>query len=115
MSRHYAHTITRVRAPVAPDRYGNQRPDWTAAQRLTVPGVNVQPGGSPPQSEEYTADRQTTVTGWRLYTRPGMDLDLVETDRIEYAGLVLEVDGKVGRWRINGRVHHVEAGLREVD
>lgn len=115
MSRHYAHSVVRLRAPLAADRYGNKVRDWTAPARLPVAGVNVQPSGSPPQSDEHTTTRQTTITGWRLYTRPGMDLDLVETDRIEYGGMVLEVDGKVGRWRINGRVHHVEAGLREVD
>lgn len=115
MSRHYGHTIVRVRAPLVADRYGNRKRDWTAATRATVTGVNVQPAGSPPQSDEDTTDRQTTITGWRLYTPQGMDVDLLETDRVEYEGMTLEVDGKVGRWRIDGRVHHVEAALREVD
>jgi hypothetical protein len=115
VSRHYAHSILRVRAPLTTDRYNNQVRDWAAAQRSPVSGVNVQPAGSPPQSDEDTTGRQTTVTGWRLYTPPGMDIDLLETDRIEYGGMTLEVDGKVGRWRISGRVHHVEAALREVD
>lgn len=115
MNRHYAHTIVRLRAGTATDRYGNPRRNWDAPERLTVTGVNVQPAGSPPQSQEDTDDRQTTITEWRLSTPKGMDLDLVETDRIEWEGLTLEVDGKVGRWRIAGRVHHVEAALKEVD
>lgn len=115
MSRHYAHTIVRLRAPLVTDRYGNSKRDWSTPERLTVSGVNVQPGGSPPQSAEDTTDRQVTITEWRLYTPKGMDLDLEETDRVEWEGLTLRVDGKVGRWRISGRVHHVEAALKEVD
>ncbi|MEU4967778.1 hypothetical protein [Streptomyces smyrnaeus] len=115
MSRHYAHSIVRVRAPEVTDRYGNKQRDWANAVRTALVGVNVQPAGSPPQSDEDSIDRQTTVTGWRLYTPPGMDLDLLETDRVEYDGITLEVDGKVGCWRIGGKVHHVEAMLREVD
>lgn len=115
MSRHYQHTIVRVRAPLEENRYRDRKRDWGNADRLTVAGVNVQPAGSPPRSEEESVGRQTTVTEWRLSTPRGMDLDLVETDRVEYEGMTLEVDGKVGRWRVAGRIHHVEAALREVD
>lgn len=115
MSRHFQHTIVRVRAPEVVDRYNNKQRDWANAARTSLVGVNVQPAGSPPQSDEDTVGRQTTITGWRLYTPPGMDVDLLETDRVEYEGMTLEVDGKVGRWRVGGKVHHVEAALREVD
>ena len=115
MSRHYGHSIVRVRAPEVVDRYQNRKRDWAAAVRTTLVGVNVQPAGSPPASDEDSVGRQTTVTGWRLYTPRGMDVDLLETDRVEYEGMVLEVDGKVGRWRVGGKVHHVEVSLREVD
>lgn len=115
MSRHFAQAVTRVRAPLTEDRYGNEVRDWANAERAPVPGVNVQPASAPAASEEDTNDRQTAVTGWRLYTRRGVDLDLLETDRVEYAGMTLEVVGKVGRWEIGGRVHHVEAELKEVD
>ncbi|MEU2724074.1 hypothetical protein [Streptomyces smyrnaeus] len=115
MSRHYAHSIVRVRAPEVTDRYGNKQRDWANAVRTSMVGVNVQPAGSPSQSDEDNGDRQTTVTGWRLYSPRGMDVDLLETDRVEYEGMTLEVDGKVGRWRVGGTVHHVEASLREVD
>jgi hypothetical protein len=115
VNRHYQHTITRVRAPLVEDRYGNKKRDWQAAERLEVAGVNVQPAGTPSQSNEDTSDRQTTVTGWRLATPAGIDLDLLETDRVEYDGMTMEVDGKVGRWTVAGRVHHIEADLKEVD
>ncbi|URN11367.1 hypothetical protein LUW77_03495 [Streptomyces radiopugnans] len=115
MSRHYQHTIVRLRAAETTDRYGNTKRDWSAPERLTVTGVNVQPAGVPARSDEDTTDRQVTVTGWHLSTPKGVDLDLEETDRVEWEGLTLQVDGKVGRWRVAGRVHHVEAALKEVD
>lgn len=114
MSRLFGQAPVRVRAPLVADRYGNKKRDWAAAERLTLAGVNVQPAGSPPVSDEDTVDRQTTVTGWRLYSSPGRDVDLLETDRLEYDGMTFEVDGKVGRWRIGTRVHHVEADLKEI-
>ncbi|MFE5332563.1 hypothetical protein ACFRCG_39915 [Embleya sp. NPDC056575] len=116
MSLMYVQSIVIVRAPLVADRYGSEQRDWDAATRTPVDGVNVQPAGAPAQSTEYIADRQTTATGWRLYTQRGMDLDLRETDRVEFDGMTLEVDGKVGRWpRPGGGVHHVEAELMEVD
>ncbi|MFI1580015.1 hypothetical protein [Embleya sp. NPDC020630] len=116
MSGMYAQTVVIVRAPLVADRYGSEQRDWDAATRTEVSGVNVQPASAPAQSTEYITDRQTTATGYRLYTPRGMDLDLQETDRVEYAGMTLEVDGKVGRWpRPGGGVHHVEAELMEVD
>lgn len=115
MSRLYGQTVVRVRAPLFEDRYRNKKRDWGSAERVTFSGVNMQPGGSPAISDEETTDRQTTITQWRLYTPHGVDLDLLETDRVEYDGMTLEVDGKVGRWIIDGQVHHVEAALKEAD
>lgn len=110
-------TVVRVRAPMVRDRYGNEQRDWASADRLTVTRVNIQPAGTPPRSDEDTQDRQTTVTAWTLQTAEGADVDLLETDRVEYDGMTLEVDGKVGRWPdpFGPGVHHVEARLKEVD
>jgi hypothetical protein len=110
----YLQSITIVRAGATTDDYGNDRPDWgTGATRTTVVGVNVQPAGG---SDEETDDKQLTVTGWRLYTPRGMDLDLRETDRVEAEGTTMQVVGKVARWPApGGGVHHIEADLREVD
>ena len=118
MSLLFHQTLVRVRAPLVSDRYGNQKPDWADAARVSVLGVNIQPAAARvPASEEQTVDRQTTVTRWLLQTAPGVDLDLLETDRIEWDGMVLEVDGKVGRWPdpFGPGAHHVEAELKEVD
>lgn len=110
-------SFVRVRAPLVADRYGNRKRDWENAEHLTVTGVNIQPAGSPRQSEEHTTDRQTTITGWELQTPEGTDLDLLETDRVQFDGMTLEVDGKVGRWPdpFGPGVHHIEARLKEID
>ncbi|MEU0670360.1 hypothetical protein ABZ508_33345 [Streptomyces lavendulocolor] len=110
----YQQSITIVRPGTAADEYGNSKDDWGAgATRTTVEGVNVQPMGG---SSEDTEDKQVIVTGWRLYTPRGIDLDLRETDRVEAWGTTMQVVGKVARWPApGGGVHHVEADLQEVD
>ncbi|GGV91588.1 hypothetical protein [Streptomyces massasporeus] len=109
----YLQSIVIVRPGSTTDEYGNEQDDWgDAATRIQVSGVNVQPNGG---STEDTEDKQVTVTGWRLYTPRGMDIDLRETDRVEAWGTTMQVIGKVARWPApGGGVHHVEADLREV-
>lgn len=109
----YLQSIVIVRSGTLTDEYGNERPDWgSGATRTPVSGVNVQPSGG---SLEDTDDKQITMTGWRLYSPRGVDLDLRETDRVEFDGMTLQVAGKVARWPApGGGVHHVEADLREV-
>ncbi len=113
----FMQAIVRVRAPLVEDRYKNKKRDWDNAERTAVDGVNVQPAAVPVRSQEDTQDRQITVTAWNLQTPEGVVLDLLETDRIEFDGMTLEVDGKVGRWPdpFTGGVHHIEARLKEVD
>ncbi|MFK8844680.1 hypothetical protein [Streptomyces sp. Ac-502] len=109
----FTQSVVIVRPAADTDEYGNHKPDWADAARTTVTGVNVQPQGG---SSEDTDDRQVTVTGWRLYTPRGMDLDLRESDRVETGGMTLQVTGKVARWPApGGGVHHIEADLKEVD
>lgn len=116
MSLLFHQSFTRVRALLTTDRYGNQVRDWENASRTTVSGVNIQPAGSPLQSDEDTTDRQVTVSGWELQTAEGVDVDLLVTDRVEFDGMTLEVVGDVGRWSDPFRpgVHHVEALLKGV-
>ncbi len=110
----YLQTVVVVRPAKTTDRYNNVKYDYgAAAARIPVSGVNVQPQGG---STEDTDDRQVTVTGWRLFTPRGMDLDLRETDRVEHDGMTLQVAGKVARWPApGGGIHHIEADLQEVD
>lgn len=107
----FGEAVTRVRAPLVPDKYGNAAVrDWANAERTAVTGLSIQPDST----AEETGDRSSVVTGWRLFTDTGTDLDLLPTDRVEFDGMTLEVDGKIGRFRFGGRVDHVEARLKEV-
>lgn len=108
----YAQTITIVRAGTAGDRYNPAaaRPDWTTATSTTAQAVIEQAS-----STEDVDDRDTVTSGWRLYTLPGVDLDLTAYDRIEAGGRTFEVDGAPAKWKGRGEtVHHVEARLLEV-
>jgi hypothetical protein len=113
MSALTADSVTLVRAPFKTDKYGNttSERDWASATRTTYSGVSVQPDAS----TEATGDRPTVITGWRLITPKGLDFPALPTDRVEFDGMTLEVDGEVGRFRVGGRIHHAEARLRRVN
>ncbi|MFD9629790.1 hypothetical protein [Streptomyces violascens] len=112
MTLHYAQTVVIVRAPFVVDRYGNTTSDrdWDRATRTTVRRVSVQPT----ESTEDAGDRPTVVTGLRLITRRGVDVDLIPGDRVVALGRLLDVDGEPGRYVVGGRHHHTEARLKEV-
>lgn len=117
MSLLFHQTFVRVRATLVEDRYKNKKRDWDNAAREEFRGVNIQPVGAGRQAAEENDDRLTLVTGWVLQTPEGVDLDLQATDRVEFDGMTLEVEGKVGRWPdpFGPGVHHVEARLKEID
>ncbi|MFE2409847.1 hypothetical protein ACFXDE_16040 [Kitasatospora sp. NPDC059408] len=112
MSAHFSQSVVILRAPFLVDRYGNETTarDWDRATRRPVHGLSVQPDSS----TEADGDRPSVVTGWRVITRRGTDLDLIPGDRVEYDGRLLETDGLVARWVVGGRTHHAEARLVEV-
>ena len=105
-------TATRLRAPFKTDRYGNTSTerDWPNATSSPLTNISIQPD----DSNESAGDSHQVITGWRLISARGIDVDLLPTDRVAYDGMTLEVDGEVGRYRLGGRVHHVEARLRRV-
>ena len=104
-------TVTVVRAPLATGRYGGQTRDWTNAVRTPYPGVCVQPVSS----TEDVRDRELLIGKYTLFTSRGQDIDLLATDRVEWNGLTLQVDGDPNRWPApGGGVHHVEASLKQV-
>lgn len=115
MSVLFQDTIVIRRADWSVDAFGNDVPDWTTASSTTVMGVNVQPGARSTEVADGTTD--ATTTWFSLFTPTGSgDLDLLSTDRVEYAGLTLEVDGDVARWPdpFTAGVSKVEATLRLV-
>lgn len=111
----YTSSITVLRAPVVTDRYNSPRPDWSNATRTRVDNVSVQPTSS---TETTTEPREQTITGWRVFTRAGVDLDVRASDRVELEnGTVCEVVGEIARWPHPirpGQVHHVELDLQRV-
>lgn len=105
----YGDTITILRAPVTTDRYGNEVRGWPNATRTPVDRVSVQPRSATESGSDEA--REMVTTGWRIYTRAGVDLDVEPTDRIEWSGRTLEVIGEIARWPHpirRGAVHHVE-------
>ncbi|WP_354596076.1 hypothetical protein R1Y80_00740 [Streptomyces sp. JL1001] len=109
--------VVRIRAGRKPDR-GNPDigiPDWSpgAVDRAELPPLNIQPRV---QTESVEEDRSPVVTGWRVQADHGVDLDVTAQDRIEWDGLLLEVEGEIGRWPdpVEGGLDHVEFNVVRV-
>lgn len=110
----FGDTIVIVRPLVTRDRYGSDVLDYQHGTRTTAAEVAVQPRSS---TENTTDSRDMVTTGWRIYSRAGVDLDIEPTDRVEWAGRTLEVVGEVARWPHPvhpSRVHHVEVDVQKV-
>ena len=100
--------ITRLRATLVGDGYGNDKPDWSnpASETYTV-------HWSAKSSAEVVGDEPQTST--RVYIIGNPDLDLTESDRVTGPdGLLYEVDGEVMRSYRRGQLHHVRAFLKRV-
>lgn len=108
-------SITRLRAPLVEDRLGSRERDWPNAMETVFTDVSVQPRSS---RESTTEPRDQVITGWRVYSRAGVDLDVQPSDRFRIDnGAVCEVVGEVARWPHpirRGAVHHVEFDLERV-
>ena len=104
-------TVTVIRAPLIANRYGGQVRDWDNAVRTDVDGVSIQPAAT----TEDVRDRELLTNRFTLFTSRGRDIDLLATDRVQWNGLTLQVDGDPNRWPApGGGVHHVEAALKQV-
>ena len=106
-------SLVRVRPGERTDRGGNTVPDWSpgAVSRLTVDRVNIQPSI---QQESVDEQRDAVVTGWHVQSAEGTNPDITATDRIEWDGMTLEVDGEVARWPdlFADAVHHIELDMK---
>lgn len=101
-------TITRLRAPLTADTYGNQTRNWAAA---TSTDFTVK--WSHRAVSEVIGDEPRTDTRAFVFGNP--DLDLEATDRvIGPDGLTYEVDGDVMHSYVRGQLHHVRAYLRRI-
>ena len=107
----FGQSVTRLRAPVILDRDNNQVRDWATATSDDLCDVEVQPVSQAEDNE----NRSATITGWRIFSRRGTDLDVLASDRIVHLDRTCEVVGDVARWYSpGGSVHHVEFIVREV-
>jgi hypothetical protein len=108
-------SITRLRAPLLEGRLGSKTRDWPNAAEVVFTGVAVQPRSS---READTEPRDQVISGWRVYSRAGVDLDVLPSDRVRIdTGAVCEVIGEIARWPHPikpGAVHHVEFDLQRV-
>lgn len=101
-------TITRLRAPLAADTYGNQSRNWAAAA-----STDFTVKWSHKAVAEVIGDEPRTST--RAYVFGNSDLDLEATDRVVGPdGNTYEVDGEVMRSYVRGQLHHVRAYLRRI-
>ena len=102
-------TLVRVRAGTRTDRGGNTIEDWSpgVAQRAVVDRLNIQPTF---QNESDDATRTAVVTGWHVHSADGTRPDIRATDRLEWRGMTLSVDGEVAEWSdpLTGEPHHIE-------
>ncbi len=102
-------TVVVVRPTTSTDRYGSTVYDWDAPTRTVYASVAVLPTSQ--QESGIGEFREIVTTGWRVYSRAGLDIDVDASDRVEWAGRDLEVIGEVARWPHPirpGHVHHVE-------
>jgi hypothetical protein len=101
-------TITRLRAPLISDGYGNQTRDWSAATSTDF-AVHF----SHKTVGEVVGDEARTTT--KGYIFGGPDVDLESTDRVTGPdGLLYELDGELMRSYVRGQLHHVRAYLRRI-
>jgi hypothetical protein len=99
-------TITRLRAPLTSDGYGNQSRNWSSAT-----STDFAVKWSHKAVTEIVGDEPRTST--KAYVFGGPDLDLASTDRVVGPdGLTYELDGEVMTSYVRGQLHHVRAYLR---
>lgn len=112
--RWHRDVLTRVRAPLADDVYGNPVRDWTAAVRTDLPGWRVQPVQGSRANAADSVPRDGLERNRRAFGPPGVDLE--QTDRIEWQGDTWLIDGDVDRWRSpTGRLAHIEIMLTRME
>lgn len=101
-------TITRLRAPLTADAYGNQTRNWA-----TPTSTDFTVKWSTKATDEVIGDEPRTDTRAFVFGNP--DLDLEATDRVTGPdGLLYEVDGEVMHSYVRGQLHHVRAYLRRI-
>ena len=106
----YDTTVTRLRAEVVADRYGNEGPDWSGTvSELDIAGCRVQPLSS----EEVMSNRFESDVRFRLLAPFGSDVTFL--DRVQVGSAVYEVVGApLSHQSPSGVAAHDEILLRAV-
>lgn len=103
--------VSVVRANKVKDDYNSFFLDWTAPAVVANGRASVQHF----LTTEDDTDRQTTTEGLRLVSDDPALFDVFgPEDRIVYDGRTYEVDAEIQKWRLFGRVHHIEVYLKRV-
>lgn len=108
----YPDIVIVIRPGWTTNRYGDKVADWRRATRSEVAGVSVQPVGAEQRHDETRSPTREQVL---LVTRPGVDVDITPTDRIEHLGLAYEITG-VRAWtnQLTGAASHLEISLQRI-
>lgn len=101
-------SVTRLRPSSTTDDYGNTVADWSAPVTLTIVGCSVQPGGGSDQFD----NREAITTLYSVWAP--LTADVVDTDRIEFAGTVYDIDGNIELWAVGTPLDHKVIRLKAV-
>lgn len=101
-------TITRLRGVNSTDEYHNDTVDWTTPTTVDIPGCSVQPFPG-----LQVIDQREAITTLYSVWAP-VDADVVDTDRVQWAGKVYDIDGSVQRWQVGSTLDHLLIQLKAV-
>lgn len=104
-------TVAVYRAVKRVDEYNSEYLDWSSPVFVVNGKASIQHF----LTTEDDTDRQTTTEGLRLVSDdPALFEAFNPEDRIFYVNNYYEVDAEIQRWRLFGRIHHIEVYLKRV-
>jgi hypothetical protein len=101
-------SVERLRGVETEDEYHNVDIDWDDPDAATITGCSVQPGGG----LQVNDAREAITTLYTVWAPEGADV--VDTDRIRFAGTVYDIDGSIERWNVGSSLDHLVIRLKAV-
>lgn len=102
-------SITRLRSTGSTeDDYGNDVGEWATPDELPITGCSVQPGGG----LEVHDDREAITTLYTVWAP--IAADVVDTDRVRFAGADYALDGPIEVWAVGTPIDHKVIRLKAV-
>lgn len=107
-------TIEILRAATRTNRGGAVVPDWSVppASVTTLSGCSVQPTTA---DEQDVVEMNSRTTRLRVFTPPGVQVDISGLDRVVHAGDTFDIDGEVTGFPdpfSGNAMHHAEFVIR---